>query len=243
MVQLPEHSWEHDARSLDSAICKTLQTSAAPQVKPAGLFYAYKILAMPTTHLLYLHGFRSSPLSTKAQKMAALMKTNFPQVTWWCPQLPPSPRAAMALILNGIASWPQDAGFERLTVIGSSLGGFYATAVAERLGCRAVLLNPAVDPARDLSRHIGEQTSWQNPDEHFFFAPAFIDELRALHTGPLRVPANYLAVIAKGDEVLDWREMAARYIGARIELLEGGDHALTDFESHLPRILNFLQLA
>ena len=198
---------------------------------------------MPTTHLLYLHGFRSSPLSTKAQKMAALMKTRFPQVTWWCPQLPPSPRAAMALIMDGIASWPQDAQFERMAVVGSSLGGFYATAVAERWGCKAVLLNPAVDPARDLSRHIGEQTSWQNPDEHFFFAPAFIDELRALQTGPLRAPGNYLAVIAKGDEVLDWREMAARYAGAHIQLLEGGDHALTDFESHLPRILDFLQLA
>lgn len=175
--------------------------------------------------------------------MASLMKTSFPHVTWWCPQLPPSPRAAMALIMEGIAGWPQEAGFKRLAVVGSSLGGFYATAVAERWGCQAVLLNPAVDPARDLARHTGEQSSWQNPDEHFFFAPAFIDELRALHTGPLRAPGNYLAVIAKGDEVLDWREMAARYAGARIELLEGGDHALTDFDTHLPVVLDFLQLA
>jgi len=198
---------------------------------------------MPTTHLLYLHGFRSSPSSAKAKKMAAVVMHSHPTVRWWCPQLPPSPRAAMALIMEGIAGWPQNADVERMAVVGSSLGGFYATAVAERLGCKAVLLNPAVDPARDLSRHIGEQTEWQNPDEHFFFAPAFIDELRALQTGPLRAPGNYLAVIAKGDEVLDWREMAARYTGARIELLEGGDHALTDFESHLPRIFNFLQLA
>ena len=198
---------------------------------------------MPTTHLLYLHGFRSSPSSVKAKKMAAVVQQRHPAVTWWCPQLPPSPRAAMALIMDGIASWPQDAQFERMAVVGSSLGGFYATAVAERLGCRAVLLNPAVDPARDLSRHIGEQTSWQDPDEHFFFAPAFIDELRALYLGTLRVPGNYLAVIAKGDEVLDWHEMAARYAGAQIELLEGGDHALTDFDTHLPKILDFLQLA
>ena len=198
---------------------------------------------MPTTHLLYLHGFRSSPLSAKAKKMAAVVKQRYPTVRWWCPQLPPSPRAAMKLVMDGIASWPQDAGFERMAVLGSSLGGFYATAVAERLGCRAVLLNPAVDPARDLSRHIGEQTNWQDPAQHFFFAPAFIDELRALHLGPLRVPGNYLAVIAKGDEVLDWHEMNARYTGAQIELLEGGDHALTDFDTHLPMILDFLQLA
>ena len=198
---------------------------------------------MPTTHLLYLHGFRSSPQSMKAQKMAAAVQQRHPAVHWWCPQLPPSPRAAIALINNVIDGWPRETGFESMAVVGSSLGGFYATAVAERLGCKAVLLNPAVDPARDLSRHIGEQTSWQNPDEHFFFAPAFIDELRALHTGPPRVPGNYLAVIAKGDEVLDWREMAARYTGARIELLKGGDHALTDFDTHLPMILDFLQLA
>ena len=198
---------------------------------------------MPTTHLLYLHGFRSSPLSVKAKKMRAVVKQRHPTVKWWCPQLPPSPRAAMALIMNGIASWPQDASFEHMAVVGSSLGGFYATTVAERLGCLAVLLNPAIDPSRDLSRHIGEQTSWQNPDEHFFFAPEFVDELRALHAGPLRAPANYLAVIAKGDEVLDWREMAARYAGAHIELLEGGDHALSDFDTHLPLILDFLQLA
>jgi uncharacterized protein len=198
---------------------------------------------MPTTHLLYLHGFRSSPLSVKAKKMAAVVKQCHPAVRWWCPQLPPSPLEAMALIINGIAGWPQEPGFERMAVVGSSLGGFYATAVAERLGCAAVLLNPAVDPARDLTRHIGEQTSWQNPEERFFFAPAFIDELRALNAGPLREPSHYLAVIAKGDEVLDWREMAARYAGARIELLEGGDHALTDFDTHLPLILDFLQLA
>jgi uncharacterized protein len=198
---------------------------------------------MRTTHLLYLHGFRSSPLSVKSQKMAAVVQRRHPAVRWWCPQLPPSPRAAMALITEGIAGWPQDAGFEHMAVVGSSLGGFYATAVAEQWGCKAVLLNPAVDPARDLSRHIGEQTSWQNPEEHFFFEPAFIDELRALQAGPLREPAIYLAVIAKGDEVLDWREMTARYAGAQIELLEGGDHALSDFDAHLPLILDFLQLA
>jgi uncharacterized protein len=203
----------------------------------------FNIADMRTTHLLYLHGFRSSPSSVKAKKMGAAVTQRHPKVHWWCPQLPPSPRVAMALIRQGIAGWPQDAGFECMAVVGSSLGGFYATAVAEQLGCRAVLLNPAVDPARDLTRHIGEQTSWQNPEERFFFEPAFIDELRALNAGPLREPAQYLAVIAKGDEVLDWREMAARYAGARIELLEGGDHALSDFDVHLPLILDFLQLA
>ncbi|MGH8848227.1 MAG: YqiA/YcfP family alpha/beta fold hydrolase [Polaromonas sp.] len=193
---------------------------------------------MPTTHLLYLHGFRSSPQSMKARKMAALVAARHPSVTWWCPRLPPSPRGAMALLAEGTAAWPHAS----MAVVGSSLGGFYATAVAERCGCKAVLLNPAVEPARDLSRHIGEQTAWHSPDEHFFFEPRFVDELRALHAGPLKAPQNYLAIIAKGDEVLDWREMTARYAGAQIRLLEGGDHALSDFDLHLPAILDFLAL-
>ena len=193
---------------------------------------------MPTTHLLYLHGFRSSPQSVKARTLAARVAACHPAVTWWCPQLPPSPKAAMRLIDAGMADWPAGT----LAVMGSSLGGFYATAVAERHGCKAVLLNPAVDPARDLASHIGEQTSWQNPDDHFFFEARFVDELRALQAGLLAVPHNYLAIIAKGDEVLDWREMAARYADAQLLLLEGGDHALSDFDAHLRVILEFLDL-
>ena len=194
---------------------------------------------MAITHLLYLHGFRSSPQSAKAQRIAALIAARYPDVIWWSPQLPPSPRDALALLTQGIAGWPRAS----MAVIGSSLGGFYATAVAERQGCKAVLLNPAVDPARDLAAYIGEQTTWQNPDEHFFFEAHFVDELRALQAGPLTTPQNYLAFIAKGDEVLDWREMAARYAGANLRLLEGGDHALSDFDTHLPAILDFLNLA
>ncbi|MES2364196.1 MAG: YqiA/YcfP family alpha/beta fold hydrolase [Pseudomonadota bacterium] len=198
---------------------------------------------MPTTHLLYLHGFRSSPLSVKARKMAAVVARDYPGAHWWCPQLPPSPKQAMHEIMAGIAGWPASKGFEGMAVIGSSLGGFYATWVAEQTGCRAVLLNPAVEPARDLASYIGEQTAWHQPDEKFFFRPEFVDELRELHAGPLKAAQNYLAVIAKGDEVLDWREMTARYAGAHIRLLEGGDHALGDFDDHLPAILDFLDLA
>ena len=145
--------------------------------------------------------------------------------------------------MDEISGWPQHAGYQNLAVVGSSLGGFYATAVAERTGCKAVLLNPAVEPARDLARYIGEQTAWHNPDEHFFFEPRFVDELKAQHAGPLKAPENYLAIIAKGDEVLDWREMAGRYAGVHLRILEGGDHALSDFDTHVPEILDFLALA
>jgi predicted esterase YcpF (UPF0227 family) len=144
----------------------------------------------------------------------------------------------MAMVEETVREWPASA----MAVIGSSLGGFYATAVAEHHGCPAVLLNPAVDPARDLAKYIGEQTAFHDPAERFFFRAEFVDELRAITPAAITRPERYLAVIAKGDEVLDWREMSARYAGCRIKLLEGGDHALSDFDTHLPDILHFLQL-
>jgi len=194
---------------------------------------------MPVTHLLYLHGFRSSPQSAKARQMATRVATQHPGVTWWCPQLPPSPREAMARVMQGTAPWPR----AQMAVVGSSLGGFYATHVAEACACKAVLLNPAVDPARDLAKYIGEQTSWHDPAERFYFEPRFVDELRALECGPVADPARYFALIAKGDEVLDWREMTGRYPGARIKLLEASDHALSDFDAHIDDVMGFLDLA
>jgi hypothetical protein len=189
------------------------------------------------SHLLYLHGFRSSPKSFKAQRLQRWLAEHRPAVHWWCPQLPPSPREAMAMVREGIAGWPSTS-----AVLGSSLGGFYATAVAEATGWPAVLLNPAIDPARDLARYIGEQTAFHAPEERFFFRAEFIDELRALAAPSITHPERYLAVIAKGDEVLDWREMSARYAGAPVRLLEGSDHALSDFDDHLPHLLRFLKL-
>ena len=230
--------------SIYGADATTLATNPAGNsvslhIRPAGLFFAPMIAPMPTTHLLYLHGFRSSPQSAKARQVEARVRERHPQVTWWCPQLPPSPRQAMATVMDGIAAWPRS----EMAVVGSSLGGFYATRVAEATGCKAVLFNPAVHPARDLGKYIGEQTAWHDPGEHFFFEPHFVDELRALETGPIAQPENYFAVIAKGDEVLDWREMTGRYPGARIKLLEAGDHALSDFDSHIGEVFDFLDLA
>ncbi|MBV7455921.1 esterase [Acidovorax sp. sif1233] len=194
---------------------------------------------MTTTHLLYLHGFRSSPQSAKARQMAAYVALHHPGVTFWCPQLPPSPRAAMALVAQGIAHWPGAA----MAVVGSSLGGFYASWVAHHKGCPSVMLNPAVHPARDLERHIGEQTSWHDPAQRFYFQPEYIGELRALDTSDQPPAAPEMAIIAKGDEVLDWREMAARYTHARRIVQEGGEHALANFSDHLPQVAQFLRLA
>ena len=201
---------------------------------------ALALTPLPTRHLLYLHGFRSSPQSMKARQVGAWVARHRSDVEWWCPQLPPSPAETMALVWQRIKAWPA----EHSAVIGSSLGGFYATAVAERKGgsgWRAVLLNPAVSPARDLEKYIGEISAWHS-HERFFFEPRFIDELRAITASRLTRPDRYFAIIAKGDEVLSWVEMSSRYRGCAVKLLEGGDHSLSDFELHLPDVMGFLGL-
>jgi len=194
-----------------------------------------------TTHLLYLHGFRSSPDSVKARKMADTVQKLHPDVTWWCPQLPASPRQAMALLQAGAAQWPM----ESTALVGSSLGGFYAAWLARAWGCPAVLLNPAVHPARDLAKSIGEHPVWHDPSQKVFFEASFVQELFELEAQPptSSPDARSLAVIAQGDEVLDWREMLARHGGGQVRLVEGSDHALSDFDQYLPEILEFLDLA
>jgi uncharacterized protein len=192
----------------------------------------------PLRHLLYLHGFRSSPRSTKAKKFGAWVAAHRPDLVWWCPQLAASPAQALSEVLAGVAAWPA----ERMAVIGSSLGGFYATAVAERRGCRAVLLNPAVDPARDLAAAVGSTTAWHS-DERFEFRAEYVDELRTIAPPPtLTRPERYLAVIATGDEVLSWHEMRTRYAEAKLLIVAGSDHALSEFDVQMPVVLAFLGL-
>jgi hypothetical protein len=191
------------------------------------------------THLLYLHGFRSSPQSFKAQWMADWVAAHRPDLAWTCPQLPPSPAQALADIRALTAGWPAASS----GIVGSSLGGFYATVLAQERGFRAVVVNPAVDPARDLAAHIGRQTMYHAADQSFDFRPEYVDELRAMTPGPrLERPRDILAIVAKGDEVLDWREMTARYAHGPLKLVAGSDHGLSDFASHVPDLLAHLGL-
>jgi predicted esterase YcpF (UPF0227 family) len=183
----------------------------------------------------------------KARKVMAWMAQHQPDTEVWCPQLPPSPAAAMQLVADRLARWPR----QGVAVMGSSLGGFYATWLAECLPAAAqatvVLINPAVDPARDLSCYMGEQTAWHNPADRFFFKPEFIDELRALTCGTLQHPHHYQVWVATGDEVLDWREMQARYAActhqrapAGLHIVPGPDHALSDFDLYWPLMAEHL---
>lgn len=184
--------------------------------------------------ILYLHGFRSSPRSTKARQLARRIEERGLAARHRCPQLSVSPRAAAAEI-DAIVREGHD---EPLAIIGSSLGGYYATWIAERVEARVVLLNPAVHPDRDLAQHLGMQTVYHS-DETVEIEPAFLDELAALRVGPITRPDRYLLVAATGDEVLDWREMIARYPDAHHRIIEGSDHGLSDFAEHIDDVIDF----
>ena len=125
-----------------------------------------------------------------------------------------------------------------LALIGSSLGGFYATALAEEFGCRAVLLNPAITPAEDLRKHVGMQRAWHS-DETFEFRAEFVDELASIACARITRPERYFLMAATGDEVLDWRQMVAHYPGARHTIIEGSDHGLSDFAQHVQTVIDF----
>ncbi|MFT4102642.1 MAG: YqiA/YcfP family alpha/beta fold hydrolase [Burkholderiaceae bacterium] len=185
--------------------------------------------------LIYLHGFRSSPRSFKASWLASRLAGLGLSDRYVCPQLPASPREAIALVDATIAPRRDD------TLVGSSLGGYYATWLAERCGCRCVLLNPAVRPAEGLAAHVGVQTQYHS-DEPFEFKPVYLDELRELDVARITDPARYLLIAATGDELLDWRDMVAHYPGARHRIVAGSDHGLSDFADYGDDVLAFAGL-
>ena len=156
-----------------------------------------------------------------------------------CPQLPDSPAASLALVEAHL----QKVGAGRtVTLIGSSLGGFYATWLAEKHGLNAVLVNPAVVAAIELERYLGPQT-WLYSGEPFEFTRQHIAELRALEVPALADPARYWLLVEEGDETLDYRQAVARYAGAKQTVLPGGDHSFTRWDAYLDEIIAFAGLA
>ncbi|MBU3624128.1 YqiA/YcfP family alpha/beta fold hydrolase [Polynucleobacter sp. AP-Latsch-80-C2] len=193
---------------------------------------------MASSLVVYLHGFRSSPRSSKAvmtgNAIRGLSSQNNP-MEWYCPQLLASPKESMDLVTRHIKHSRAD----QIIVIGSSLGGFYANYLAEQYACKAVVLNPAVRAARELAPHVGMLSAYDS-DEPFDFRPEYIDELKALQIENISKPERYFLLAAKGDELLDWKEMATFYAGAQQLILEGSDHGIADYSEHLPIVLKFI---
>lgn len=192
--------------------------------------------------IIYLHGFRSAPASVKAQALKARMAERGLDGAFWCEQLPVSPRAAIALAEAQIARCATRPGAPAPTLVGSSLGGFYATWLAERHGLAAVLVNPAVVAPLSLEAYVGEQTNLYT-GERFDFTHAHIEELRALEVPAITRPERYWLLVETGDEVLDYRHALARYAGARQTVLEGGDHGFSRWNDYLDDVIRYAGLA
>lgn len=188
--------------------------------------------------ILYLHGFRSSPDSFKARKMAEHLQILGRSEEYLCPQLPASPSQAIQMLEDLLARHSASQPENRPTLIGSSLGGYYATWLAEKHGCKAILLNPAVKPPRDLEKYVGITTAYHS-DAVFEFKAEYVDELRAYAVDQITQPQRYFLLAATGDEVLDWREMTAHYPAARQLVIDGSDHGMADFVEHLDQIMAF----
>jgi predicted esterase YcpF (UPF0227 family) len=181
---------------------------------------------------VYLHGFISSPQSRKAVMLGDYLRHCVDGIGYEVPALDDRPARAFQTVLDACAR--HDA--QDLTLVGSSLGGFYATIAAERLGCRAAMLNPAVHPHRHFARYLGPQRNLYTGEE-FVLTPEHIDELRALDVEAITRPERYWVFLETADEVLDYREAVAFYDGALHAVVRGGDHSLVSFPEHIPEIV------
>ena len=184
--------------------------------------------------IVYLHGFISSPQSKKAVMLGDYLKNVVSGIDYRVPELHHRPARAIAQVeeaCRGVAA--QD-----LTLVGSSLGGFYATAMAERLGCRAALVNPAVHPHRHFARYLGPQRNMYTGEE-FELTQEHVDELRGMDVAAITRPERYWLFVETGDVTLDYRDAVAFYVDTLHTVVRGGDHTLVSFPEHVPDIVDW----
>ncbi len=184
--------------------------------------------------IVYLHGFNSSPASSKAKQLGDHLAGLGWLAEYYCPALPNSPREAIARIESHLSR----AGAIEVTLVGSSLGGFYATYLAEKYGWKAVLVNPAVHAHKLLRAALGTQTNWHT-GEKWVFTESHLAELAALDVAAITRPERYLLLAQRGDDVLDVRDAEAYYAGARQIIEDGGDHGFAGFERYFNTLLDF----
>jgi predicted esterase YcpF (UPF0227 family) len=183
--------------------------------------------------IVYLHGFNSSPQSGKAQYLKQHLDARGRGTDFVCPQLPHWPDLALAVVEAEIARHPK----EKITLAGSSLGGFYATWLAEKHKLRAVLINPAIDPHVGLRAYLGPQHPFHG-GEPYELTEEHLRQWKELLVIKVR-PERYLLLVETGDEVLDYRAAVRKYRGAKQVVVQGGDHSLASFPEQVPLILEF----
>ncbi|MEE8057910.1 MAG: YqiA/YcfP family alpha/beta fold hydrolase [Pseudomonadales bacterium] len=187
--------------------------------------------------IIYIHGFQSSPLSEKAEKVRGYLLDNEVPIDFVSPILPNYPGESY----QRLTALVEQRHSRPIALIGSSLGGFMATVLAQQFSLRAVLVNPVIRPYDLMSAFLGEN---QNPysGERFFLHEGHMDELRKLAVSALNDPQQLMVLLQTGDEVLDYRQAVSYYQGCRQIVEEGGDHRFQNFDKHLPEVLRFLDL-
>lgn len=190
--------------------------------------------------LIYIHGFKSSPLSQKAQEVDAYLQSHGVPVEFVAPAMSDYPGTAYRQLQHLVES-ERERGREQIAVIGSSLGGFMATGLVERMGLKGVLINPAVRPSRFVEHVLGEN---ENPysGQRFVLTQEHADELRSLEVQPLTACDRLMVLLQTGDETLNYRAAQKYYSDCTLVVEEGGDHRFQNFERHIPKVLTFLDL-
>lgn len=184
--------------------------------------------------IIYLHGFNSSPQSGKAQYLKRTLDRQGKGAEFVCPQLPHRPDRAAAVVEAEMARQPK----EKITLVGSSLGGFYATWLAEKHSVRAVLINPAIDPHVGLRAYLGPQQAFHG-GEPYELTEEHLRQWKELFVTRVH-PERYLLLVETGDEVLDYRAAVRKYRGAKQVVVQGGDHTFASFPEQIPLILEFV---
>lgn len=185
--------------------------------------------------ILYLHGFLSSPQSKKAQQTLRYCQRIGLQGSIKVPWMRNGPAQTVDELRAIIESHHEG----KVVLIGSSLGGYYATFLAEEYGFPAVLINPAVRPFELWESHLGEHRNYYSGEVHLV-TEQHIEELRELEKSRLNNPDNYLLLVQTGDETLDYRQALEKFASAHCMVRENGSHSYEGFEQELPTIFDFL---
>ena len=188
--------------------------------------------------IVYIHGFNSSPSSHKSNQLRERLALLGRESEFACPALPYQPREAMALLERELSRLPAG----EVTLVGSSLGGFYATYLTEKLGVRSVLVNPAITPHEGLRAYLGPQKNLYTGDE-YELTEEHLAQAAVLHMAkPVRMD-SYLLMHTTGDELLDWRVAVDHYRGSRQVIVQGSDHGFREFVDYIDIVLAFADRA
>lgn len=185
--------------------------------------------------LLYLHGFLSSPASAKARQTCQYAEQDSRVGDIIVPTLKSGPAATISSLLEMLSDTDRSA----LGIIGSSLGGFYATVLAEQLQVPAVLINPAVHPYQYWQNYLGKHHNFHDGEVHEV-TREHVQQLRDLDPAAISRPEQYRVYLQRHDEVLDYRQAVRRYGEANCVVRDDGNHAYANFDSELPAVFDFL---